>query len=265
MTKIKDNISIYLSMLSCSIKSMMEYRVDFIVGIISQLLTQAVELIFIWIIFQNTQSLAGWTFDKLLLLYGITMLTIAIVDFLFDSIYDIGPKYIKDGDFDKLLLRPIHPLISVIGDTKTFTAFGYMAISLILIISMLIKLQIDITFMLIAKIIIFAFSGALIIGAIMIAFSVTSFYTYKSNEIIWSIFRIYTFAQYPVEIYNKFIRILITFIFPFVFATYYPTLNYLGMENGWLMYLSPIVAIIFLIIAVKIWNWGLNRYRSTGN
>ncbi len=265
MTKIKQNISIYLSMLACSIKSMMEYRVDFIVGIISQLLTQVVELIFIWIVFQNTESLADWTFDKLLLLYGITMLTIAIVDFLFDSIYDIGPKYIKDGDFDKLLLRPIHPLISVIGDTKTFTAFGYMAISLVLIISMLIKLQINITFMLIAKIIIFALSGALIIGAIMIAFSVTSFYTYKSNEIIWSVFRIYTFAQYPIEIYNKFIRILITFIFPFVFATYYPTLNYLGQENGWLMYLSPIVAIIFLSIAVKIWNWGLNRYRSTGN
>ncbi len=265
MTKIKQNISIYLSMLACSIKSMMEYRVDFIVGIISQLLTQVVELIFIWIVFQNTESLADWTFDKLLLLYGITMLTIAIVDFLFDSIYDIGPKYIKDGDFDKLLLRPIHPLISVIGDTKTFTAFGYMAISLVLIISMLIKLQINITFILIAKIIIFALSGALIIGAIMIAFSVTSFYTYKSNEIIWSVFRIYTFAQYPIEIYNKFIRILITFIFPFVFATYYPTLNYLGKENGWLMYLSPIVAIIFLSIAVKIWNWGLNRYRSTGN
>ena len=265
MTKIKQNISIYLSMLACSIKSMMEYRVDFIVGIISQLLTQVVELIFIWIVFQNTESLADWTFDKLLLLYGITMLTIAIVDFLFDSIYDIGPKYIKDGDFDKLLLRPIHPLISVIGDTKTFTAFGYMAISLVLIISMLIKLQINITFILIAKIIIFALSGALIIGAIMIAFSVTSFYTYKSNEIIWSVFRIYTFAQYPIEIYNKFIRILITFIFPFVFATYYPTLNYLGNENGWLMYLSPIVAIIFLSIAVKIWNWGLNRYRSTGN
>lgn len=163
------------------------------------------------------------------------------------------------------MLRPIHPLISIMGDTKTFTAFGYMAISLILIISMLIKLQINITFMLIAKIIIFALSGALIIGAIMIAFSVTSFYTYKSNEIIWSVFRIYTFAQYPVEIYNKFIRILITFIFPFVFATYYPTLNYLGMENGWLMYLSPVVAIIFLAISVKIWNWGLNRYRSTGN
>lgn len=265
MTKLKDNISIYLSMLLCSIKSMMEYRIDFIIGIISQLLTQVVELIFIWIVFQNTETLAGWTFDKLLLLYGITMLTISIVDFLFDSIYDIGSKYIKDGDFDKLLLRPIHPLISVMGDTKSLTAFGYMLISLILIISMLIKLQINITFVLIAKIILFAFSGALIIGAIMIMLSVTSFYTYKSNEIIWSVYKIYTFAQYPIEIYNKFIRILITIILPFAFATYYPTLNYLNMENGWLMYLSPLVAIIFLIIAVKIWNWGLNKYRSTGN
>lgn len=265
MTKLKDNVSIYLSMLLCSIKSMMEYRIDFIVGMISQLLTQAVELIFIWIVFQNTKTLAGWTFDKLLLLYGITMLTISIVDFLFDSIYDIGPKYIKDGDFDKLLLRPIHPLISVMGDTKTFTVFGYMLVSLILIISMLIKLQINITFILIVKIMLFAFSGAIIIGSIMLMLSITSFYTYKSNEIIWSVYKIYTFAQYPIEIYNKFIRILITIILPFAFATYYPTLNYLNMENGWLMYLSPLVASIFLIIAVKIWNWGLTKYRSTGN
>ena len=265
MTKLKHNISVYLSMLSCSIKSMMEYRIDFIVGMVSQLLTQIVELIFIWIVFQNTETLAGWTFDKLLLLYGITMLTISMVDFLFDSIYDIGPKYIKDGDFDKILLRPIHPLISVMGDTKTFTVFGYMVISIILIVSMLIKLQINITLILIAKIILFALSGAIIIGSILIIFSVTSFYTYKSNEIIWSVFRIYTFAQYPIEIYNKFIRILITIIFPFAFATYYPALNYLNMTNGWLMYLSPVVAIIFLLIAVKIWNWGLNKYRSTGN
>lgn len=265
MTKLKHNISVYLSMLSCSIKSMMEYRIDFIVGMVSQLLTQIVELIFIWIVFQNTETLAGWTFDKLLLLYGITMLTISMVDFLFDSIYDIGPKYIKDGDFDKILLRPIHPLISVMGDTKTFTVFGYMVISIILIVSMLIKLQINITLILIAKIILFALSGAIIIGSILIIFSVTSFYTYKSNEIIWSVFRIYTFAQYPIEIYNKFIRILITIIFPFAFATYYPALNYLNMTNGWLMYLSPVVAIIFLLIAVKIWNRGLDKYRSTGN
>ena len=133
METIKKNVSIYGSMLMASLKSMMEYRVDFIVGMLSQMITQVVELIFIWIIFQNTPRLAGWNMEQLLLLYGITMLSLAFTDFFFDSIYDIGPKYIKDGDFDKILLRPVHPLLSIIGDSKAFTAVGYLLLGLSLI------------------------------------------------------------------------------------------------------------------------------------
>ncbi|MFR0823456.1 MAG: ABC transporter permease [Clostridia bacterium] len=265
METIKKNVSIYGSMLMASLKSMMEYRVDFIVGMLSQMITQVVELIFIWIIFQNTPSLAGWNMEQLLLLYGITMLSLAFTDFFFDSIYDIGPKYIKDGDFDKILLRPVHPLLSIIGDSKAFTAVGYLLLGIILTISMLVKLQIPITIMLILKILFFGMIGALMVGAIMVIFSITSFYTYKSNEIIWSVFKMYTFAQYPITIYNTFLRILITCILPFAFIAYYPALNYLQMEQGWVIYIAPMVVIIFWIIAVKIWNAALRKYRSTGS
>ncbi|MFR2533733.1 MAG: ABC transporter permease [Clostridia bacterium] len=265
MEKIKTNICIYISMLVASLKGMMVYRVDFLVGILSQVVTQIVELIFIWIIFQNTPTLAGWNMEQLLLLYGITMLAIAFTDFFFDSIYDIGPKYIKDGDFDKMLLRPVHPLISIMGDSRAFTAIGYFLIAIILIISMLIKLQIAITVGLLFKILLFAIVGAFIIGAIMVLFSVTSFYTYKSNEIIWSIYKMYTFAQYPITIYNTFIRVLITCILPFAFVSYYPAINYLQMEQGWILYLAPIFVIVLWIIAIKVWNFGLRKYRSTGS
>ena len=98
----------------------------------------------------------------------------------------------------------------------------------------------------------------------MTIFSITSFWTYRSNEVIWSAFRIYTFAQYPIDIYNKFIKILITFILPFAFVAYYPTMSYLGFNN-YMIYLSPVVAIILWVIAVKVWNLALNKYRSTGN
>ena len=98
----------------------------------------------------------------------------------------------------------------------------------------------------------------------MTIFSITSFWTYRSNEVIWSAFRTYTFAQYPIDIYNKFIKILITFILPFAFVAYYPTMSYLGFNN-YMIYLSPVVAIILWVIAVKVWNLALNKYRSTGN
>lgn len=264
MVKILDNTKLYFSFLKASLKEMLIYRLDCIVGMISQIVTQIVELIFIWIVFQNTDNLAGWNFNQLLLLYGITLLSIAISDFCFDALYDIGPKYIRNGDFDKILLRPVHPLLSIIGASKEFSSLGYFAVGLFFTISMLIKLAIPITFILIVKIVFFSIVGAAIIGAICTILSISSFWTYRSNEIIWSFYKTYTFAQYPIDIYNKFIKILITIILPFAFVAYYPTMSYLGM-NSYMIYFSPIIAIVLWIIAIFVWNWALNKYRSTGN
>lgn len=263
MTKIFDNISLYIFFLKASLKEMLIYRLDCIVGMISQIVTQLVEIIFIWIVFQNTDSLAGWNFMQILLLYGVTLISIGISDFCFDALYDIGPKYIRSGEFDKILLRPVHPLISIIGSSKEFTALGYLGLGLFLTITMLIKLSIPITIILVLKIIFFSIVGAAIIGAINTIFSIASFWTYRSNEVIWSFYRVYTFAQYPLDIYNKFIKLLITAILPFAFVAYYPSMNYLGM-NSKMIYIAPLIMIILWLLAIKVWNLALNKYRSTG-
>ena len=263
MAKIFDNISLYFSFLKASLKEMLIYRLDCIVGMISQIVTQLVEIIFIWIVFQNTDNLAGWNFMQILLLYGVTLISIGISDFCFDALYDIGPKYIRNGEFDKILLRPVHPLISIVGSSKELTALGYFVLGLFLTIIMLIKLMIPITIILVLKIIFFSIVGAAIIGAINTIFSIASFWTYRSNEVIWSFYRIYTFAQYPLDIYNKFIKLLITAILPFAFVAYYPTMNYLGM-NSKMIYIAPIIMVILWIIAIKVWNKALSKYRSTG-
>ena len=263
MVKVLDNVKLYFSFLKASLKEMLIYRLDCIVGMVSQIVTQLVEIIFIWIVFQNTENLAGWNFMQVLLLYGITLISVGISDFCFDALYDIGPKYIREGDFDKIMLRPVHPLISIIGASKEFTALGYFGLGLAMTITMLIKLAIPITAILILKIVFFSIVGAAIIGAINTIFSIASFWTYRSNEIIWSFYRTYTFAQYPIDIYNKFIKVLITVILPFAFVAYYPTMDYLGI-NTYMIYLSPIIAIVLWIIAVKVWNFALNKYRSTG-
>lgn len=264
MRRILDNISLYFSFLNISLKEILIYRVDCIVGIFSQLIVQLVSLVFIFVIFQNTENIAGWDFKQILLLFGVTRISIGISGYCFDALYDIGPKYIRNGDFDKILLRPVHPLISIIGDSREFVSIADVFIGLTITICMLIQLSIPITASLIIKILFFSIVGALIIGAINTIFSISSFWTYRSNEVIWSFYRMYTFTEYPVSIYNKFIRILITVILPFAFVAYYPTMAYLGF-NTYMIYLSPVVAIVLWIIAVKLWNLALKKYRSTGN
>ena len=101
-------------------------------------------------------------------------------------------------------------------------------------------------------------------GGIQTIFSIAGFWTYKSNEVVWSVFQLHKLAEYPIEIYNKFIRILITFILPFALTAYYPTLDYLGLSESNLIYIILFVVIFVWIIAIKVWNWALKKYRSTG-
>jgi len=264
MKKTLYNIKLYLSFFIASLKELLIYRIDCLTGMISQIVTQLVEVIFIWITFQNTENLAGWNFNQVLLLYGTTLIAVGILDLCFDSLYDIGPKYIRDGEFDKILLRPVHPLLSIVGSSKSFTAIGYLGLGVFISVKMLMELSVPITFLLILKIIIFGIIGALIMGAILTIFSIASFWTYKSNQVIWTFYRIHTFAQYPIDIYNGFIKILITAILPFAFVAYYPTMSYLGMDK-YMIYLAPIIMIILWVIAIKVWNLALNKYRSTGS
>ena len=52
-------------------------------------------------------------------------------------------------------------------------------------------------------------------------------------------------------------------VLPFAFVSYYPTMAYLGF-NVYMIYLSPFVAIVLWMIAIRLWNLALNKYRSTG-
>ncbi len=259
------NFRLYISFLVAALKKMMEYRIDCLVGMVSQIAFQIIELIFIWIVFQNTDNVAGWDFEHLLLLYGVMMLSISVTDLLFDATYDLGNRLIRKGKFDTILLRPVHPLISVLGESESSTALGYLVLSMVLIVSMLIKLQVSVTLFLVLKILYFGFLGGLIIGGLQTMFSVAGFWTYKSNEVVWSVFNLHKLAVYPIEIYNKFIRVLITFILPFAFTSYFPTLDYLEMTQDNLVFVTPLVALVVWIIAIKVWNFALGKYRSTGN
>ena len=58
-------------------------------------------------------------------------------------------------NFITILLIPVHPLISLLGESQATTALEYIVLSIVLIITMLIKLQISIITFMIFKILYF--------------------------------------------------------------------------------------------------------------
>jgi ABC-2 type transport system permease protein len=76
---------------------------------------------------------------------------------------------------------------------------------------------------------------------------------------------ILAFGRYPLDTYGQFIRVLLSWIVPFGFASFYTTAHILHEEvyriHTWLL---PAVTAVFLTAAIAIWYRGVRNYTSTG-
>ena len=74
-------------------------------------------------------------------------------------------------------------------------------------------------------------------------------------------------AQYPLNIYQKWVTIFFTFIIPFGFISYLLLLYILGKSqgNGLLYMMMPLASSVFLLPCLLVWRIGVRHYRSTGS
>lgn len=248
------------------LKKLMEYKVDFIVGAVGFLLSQALEILFIGIIFSQIPDLAGWTFNEILFIYGFSLIPKAIDHMFFDNLWMVGYHIVRKGEFDKYLTRPINSLFYVTVEKFQIDAFGELIMGIILITYSLIQIGADIVWYRVLVLLFLVPFAVLIYTAIKIITSAISFWTKQSGHITHMFYMSSDFSKYPVTIYNNFIKVVITFIIPFAFTAYYPASYFLRGENGLFCVLGTIlVSSLLFVVSILVWNRGIKKYESAGS
>lgn len=262
---IKKYIILYFEFFKQNIKTMLEYRTDLIIGAFSTLVTQFYGIFFVWIIFENIKQIHGWTFYEITFVYGLLTLAKGIDMFFFDNLHALGFEYVKEGKFDIFMIRPISSLFQLVASHVQQDGLGLVFLGIIVVSKSLIELKITLGILDILLLIIFILSGAAIISAINLIFATTGFKTMNSHVIMNSVNSFQGFALYPIAIYPKFIGFILTWILPYAFVSFYPADYFLNKQYGILSVLTPAIAIILWVIALKIWDLGLKNYESTGS
>ena len=248
------------------LKRMMEYKGDFLIGVISVFLQQAVNIIFLWVIFNQIPALDNWTIDQIIFIYGFSLLPKGLDHLLFDNLWIFGYSVVANGDFDKYLTRPINSLLHVLIEKFQLDALGEILIGILLLSASITQVGIDWNILNIALFIIVIPFATLIYTSIKIATAAIAFWTKRSGNITFMFYQINDFAKYPTTIYNRLIQNTITYIIPFAFTAFYPASYFLTGENPLFNIGGVIlVSIVALIISVVIWNAGVSAYESAGS
>ncbi|MBM7649768.1 ABC-2 type transport system permease protein [Bacillus ectoiniformans] len=258
-------VSIFFQYVSQYLKTRLTYRVDLVIEILSDLLFQAVNLVFILVVFNHTEFIKGWTQNEIIFIYGFFLVPYAIFGAFF-NIWDFNERYIVKGEMDRILTRPIHSLFQIILERMELESLFGAITGLSIMIYAGLKLDLSFSwydpFILVALVL----GGAFVYAAIFVLIASISFWSDSPTSIMPMMYNIGNYGRYPVDIYNKVIRFVLTWILPFAFVGVYPAAYFLGREE-WYMYafMTPVMGIVFFGFSVFMWNIGVTKYRGAGN
>jgi len=244
----------------------MEYKFDFFIGLFSFFLVQGTSIVFLYLIFQKITALNGWTYNQILFIYGFAQIPRGIDHLFTDQLWLVARNMLKDGSFDRFLLRPLNPLFQVVSERFQPDAFGELILGIILFVYGYGALGLDFTAFEWVKYIAVVLAGTLIYTSIKLITASVAFWTKRSQSLMFLTYSFADFTNYPIDVYAPFIRGVLTFIIPFAFVSFIPASEFLGKSyynNASL--LTIIVAAVLFVFGNLLWNRGLKVYESAGN
>jgi ABC-2 type transport system permease protein len=247
------------------LKSRLIYRIDFINEVLSDLLMQGVSLIFILVVFQHTPAMAGWSQAEVIFIYGYFLVPYAIFTTFF-NLWDFNERYIIKGEMDRVLTRPIHNLAQIVLErTQPEALFGVIT-GLVIMIYASIQLKLQFTWYDPLVFILMIIGSVGVYAGVYVAIASIGFYSDSKTGISPMIWNIQNYGRYPLDVYNKAIRFVLTWILPFAYVGMYPSAYFLQRE-AWYIYsmATPLVGCVVFVLGLFIWNLGVRQYRGAGS
>jgi ABC-2 type transport system permease protein len=262
-------LRLYFRLVGVSMKARLQYRADFIMGILNVIALNAVNLGLIGIIVYRFVDLNGWVVWELFFLYCLWLLGHSLYSLLFWHFWEME-EYLTQGTFDQFLLRPASPFIQFLGREVQYIGFADMSVAIAGLVLSYTNLDLNwdtVQWLFFPVIVI---SGTAIETALTLMTACIAFWTGRSSMAMELVMEFNVLVQhYPIDIFGLWFRVVVTGIIPVAFMNYYPARMLLGKldpnsPSAWLGYVSPVVALILSLLASGVWHFALRRYSSSG-
>lgn len=259
-------IRIYRLFLVQYIKTLMQSKLNFFIGLFGCLFVQASGIIFLYLIFEQIPLLNGWSMNELIFIYGFAQIPKGIDHFFADYIWLLASRMVTNGEFDRYLLRPIPPFFQLLCDRVQLDAVGELLIGGALVIMSVVNGTVHVSFINIVLFVISILAGAIIYTSVKLFFASLAFWMTNSSPVLQLGYEMSGFAKYPISIYSKPIQIFCSIIIPFAFAAFYPASYFITNENVLTtIFAEVMVAVVIWIIAYSVFKKGVKAYKSVGN
>ena len=264
-----EQATIWRRLVGARIRADSQYRTSFIMYTASQFVAAFIDLAEILILFANVDRLAGWSVAEVAFLYATSNLAFCLAD-VFVSEVELVDHHIRNGSFDRFLLRPVGPLLLLCGQEFALRRAGKVMQSVLILGVAVTQVPVDWDLGRAGMVVAMVVVAFVIFGGIWVITSSIAFWAVEVREVANAFTYGGSFvSHYPLEVFSGWLRRTVT-VFPMAFISYFPSLWVLERQGprgapGWYSFAGPLVAVAVVLVARAVWASGIRHYRSTGS
>lgn len=244
------------------VMSEMEYRANFFIHAFEALMMLATGMSVLWIVFSQSQTIAGWSWDELLVVMGLYFVCFGLVGLIVAPSVKQFMNEVWSGELDFMLIKPeSHQFLATFRKVMIWNVVE-IVIGMVVVTVAAVRLGGRVGFEQVAMFTLMIAAGLALLYAFWVVLGTLAFWTTKLENIMLVFFHMYEAGRWPVGLYPAWLRYSLTFVVPVAFAVTFPAQALVG-RLSWTVVAGAVgLAAVNLAIASWFFNRGVKSYTS---
>jgi len=259
-------LAIYAAFWRNSVVREMGFKTNFLLWIVVELLWFALQLAFIVVIYQHTQSIGDWSKWEVVLLMGIAH----FIQQVFQAFFLVNcaqvSEYVRTGRLDFMLLLPVNTRFIVSLRQVDLGGFVNAASAVAAMAYALRQLHLVPSVAQVAGFLLLAATGIFIHYSLMFLLASVAFWTVRAQGIVWGYYSLFNIARLPDAAFRGLFKVFFTFAVPMLLVANVPAkLLADKLRSPLEMLLVLGMSVACYLVSDLGWRFSLRHYTSASS
>jgi ABC-2 type transport system permease protein len=259
-------LGIYAALWRNSVIREMQFKTNFILWIIVELLWFALQLSFITVIYSHTDHIGDWTKWQVILLIGTSNFIQQLFTAFFLSNLVQLSELIRTGRLDFVLLLPINTRFVISLRQIDLGGFINGAFALSVIFYAGHQLHLSVTAAQVAGYLLMVCASLLVHYSLLTILASSSFWTVRAQGIVWGYYNLFNIARLPDAAFRGAFKAFFTYALPMLLVANVPAkLIAQKLRSPGEMGLLVALAAVLFAISECVWRSSVRHYTSASS
>jgi ABC-2 type transport system permease protein len=264
MKTLKKYFSLYLALFRASFIADLEYRVNFLTKVATDIFWYTAQVMTFEVLFQHTARIGDWDLPQTRVFLGIVFVVDGLYMIIFSENLDQFSEKVRKGDLDLLLAKPVNSQFFISLQKASTAMIGNMTIAVSWFVYSIVQFP-NFEWLRLFWLLILIPCGLAALYAMRFFMSATAVIFARSENLQFIWYQIYRLGMRPDSIYVPWMKWVLLTALPMGVIASVPSRALLEPPDFALFAWVVVLAVFLIYLSSKFWKFALKFYSSASS